>query len=167
MTHVRKLLALLLITCGLSAYALPDDSSKNMHIAADSTMFNYKTGFNTYTGNVTILQGETHLTADQVTTQNNDKRKIAEAIAYGKNQLARYWTLPQKGEPVLQAQARVIKFYPLAERLVLQGEVRVTQGENSFNGPEIIYDIKRQIDISPASKHGRATIIIDPTKLTT
>jgi lipopolysaccharide export system protein LptA len=147
--------------------ALPEDSSKNMHIDADSTLFNYKTGFNTYEGNVNVLQGATHLTADRVTTQNNDHHKISEAIAYGKDKLAHYWTVPQKGDPLFHAQAKIIKFYPLTSLVVLQGEVQVTQGNNSFNGSEIIYNIKDQTVTSPANKKGRATIIIDPTKLTT
>ncbi|MES2216783.1 MAG: lipopolysaccharide transport periplasmic protein LptA [Pseudomonadota bacterium] len=168
MIQVRNILCYcLLLLATTVCLALPEDSGKNMHIVADSTLFNYKTGFNTYEGNVKVLQGETHLTADLVTTQANDHHKIQEAIAYGKNGLAHYWTLPQKGDPLFHAHAKIIKFYPLTSLVVLQGEVVVTQGNNSFNGPEIIYNIKDQTVTSPANKNGRATIIIDPTKLTT
>jgi lipopolysaccharide transport protein LptA len=168
MTQVRKFLCgLLLVLQVTTVFALPEDSGKNMHITADTTLFNYKTGFNTYEGDVKVLQGETHLAADLVTTQNNDHHKITVAIAYGKSKLAHYWTLPQKGDALFHAQAKIIKFYPLTSLVVLQGDVLVTQGNNSFNGPEIIYNIKDQTVTSPANKNGRATIIIEPAKLTT
>jgi lipopolysaccharide export system protein LptA len=148
------------------AFALPDDSEKNMHIVADSTLLNYKSGFNTYEGNVKIDQGETRLTADHLTTQSNDKHKMQEAIAYGTpQQLAHYWTIPRTGDPVFHAKAKIIKFYPIKSTVVLQGDVVVTQGDNSFRGPEIIYNIKDQTVLSPANKKGRSTIIIESTKL--
>jgi lipopolysaccharide export system protein LptA len=168
MILVRNILCCCLLWLGASVcMALPDDSEKSMHIVADSTLFNYKSGLNTYEGNVKVLQGETHLTADRVTTQNNEHHKITEAIAYGINQLAHYWTITQKGDPLFHADAKIIKFYPLTSLVVLQGDVVVTQGNNSFKGPEIIYNIKDQTVTSPANKKGRATIIIDPSKLTT
>jgi lipopolysaccharide export system protein LptA len=155
---------LLLFPC--FAFALPHDSEKNMHITADTTLLNYKSGFNTYEGNVKIDQGETRLTADRLTTQNNARHKMEEAIAYGTaQQLAHYWTIPQPGDPVFHARAKIIKFYPIKSTVVLQGDVVVTQGDNSFKGPEIIYNIKDQTVLSPATKKGRSTIVIEPTKL--
>ncbi len=146
-------------------YALPSDSEKNMHITADSTLLNYKTGFNLYEGNVKITQGETRLTAERLTTQRNNNHKMEEAIAYGTKTLAHYWTIPRKGDQVLHAKANIIKFYPLKSLVVLNGNVLVTQGNNSFQGPEIIYNIKDQTVVSPPTKKGRATIIVEQTKL--
>jgi lipopolysaccharide export system protein LptA len=153
---------LLLLPC--IAFALPDDGKKNLHIIADSTLLNYKSGFNTYEGNIKIDQGETRLTADRFTTQNNTQHKMEEAIAYGTNKLAHYWTIPRKGDPVFHAKAKVIKYYPIKSMVVLQGDVIVTQGDNSFSGPEIIYNIKDQTVLSPVNKQGRSTIIIEPAK---
>jgi lipopolysaccharide export system protein LptA len=153
---------LLLVPC--IAFALPDDSEKNMHILANSTLLNYKSGFNTYEGDVKIDQGETRLTADRLTTQSNPQHKMEEVIAYGVGKLAHYWTTPRKGDQVFHAKAKVIKFYPIKSTVVLQGDVIVTQGDNSFSGPEIIYNIKDQTVLSPVNKKGRSTIIIEPTK---
>ena len=155
----------LLYLIPMLAFALPDDSQKNMHIIANSTLLNYKSGFNTYEGDVKMDQGETRLSADRVTTQNNAQHKIEEAVAYGTSQLAHYWTVPRRGDPVFHARAKIIKFYPLKASVVLQGDVVVTQGENSFRGPEIIYNIKDQTVLSPATQKGRSTIIIEPAKL--
>jgi lipopolysaccharide export system protein LptA len=136
-----------------------------MHILADSTLFNYKSGLNVYEGNVKINQGTTHLNADRVTTQSGTGHKLEEAIAYGTKNPADYWTTPQKGDPLFHAQAKTIKFYPQKSIVVLEGDVVVTQSGNSFHGPLIIYNIKDQTISSPATNKGRATIMIQPTKI--
>lgn len=163
--HRNILFFISLALLSLMTWALPEDGNKNMHIVADSTLFNYKSGFNTYDGNVKVLQGETNLAADRVTTQSNAKHKIEEAIAYGDKKLAHYWTLPKIGDPVFHAWAKIIKFYPQKSTVHLEGDVLVTQGNNSFKAPELIYNIKDQTVFSPVTKKGRATIIIDPAKL--
>jgi lipopolysaccharide export system protein LptA len=157
---------LFLVVClvPLAAFALPDDTQKSMHIIANSTLINYKSGFNTYEGDVKVNQGETHLTAERVTTQSNSHHKMEETIAYGTQPLAHYWTLPQKGDKLFHARAKIIKYYPMKSTIILQGDVVVTQGDNSFHGPEIIYNIKDQTVLSPATQKGRSTIIIEPTK---
>jgi lipopolysaccharide transport protein LptA len=160
-----KWLWLFIISCFMgTAWALPDDGTKNMHIVADTTLFNYKSGFNTYEGKVKVLQGETNLAADRVTTQSNSKHKIEEAIAYGEKSPAHYWTLPKPGDPLFHAWAKIIKFYPQKSTVYLEGNVVITQGNNSFKGPELIYNIKDQTVFSPANKKGRATIVIEPAK---
>jgi lipopolysaccharide export system protein LptA len=162
----RIILSILLLCASFAAIAMPEDNSKSMHIRADSTLLNYKSGFNSYEGNVKVTQGETHLDADRVTTQNNDRHKIAEAIAYGTKNLAHYWTVPRKGDPEFHAEARVIKFYPIKSTVVLEGDVAVHQGENSFHGPIIVYNMKDETIQVPPSDKGPATIVIQPTTKT-
>jgi lipopolysaccharide export system protein LptA len=163
----RIILSILLGFAMTIAIALPEDSNKSMHIRADSTMLNYKSGFNSYEGNVKLIQGETHLDADRVTTQTNDRHKIAEAIAYGKDKtLAHYWTIPRKGDPEFHAEAKVIKFYPIKSTVILEGDVAVKQGENSFHGPVIVYNMKDETIQVPPSDKGPATIVIQPTTKT-
>lgn len=156
------ILTLLISLFPVFTMALPSDSQQKIQIVADSTLVDYKTGSNTHEGNVRIDQGSTHLLADKVTTKNNSKHKIEEAIAYGITRLAEYSTTPKAGDAQFLAKARVIKFYPQTEIVVLEGDVSVTQGENSFQGPLIIYNMKDQIVTAPASKTGRATIVIEP-----
>jgi lipopolysaccharide export system protein LptA len=167
MRLVYKFIILVLCFAPLALYALPEDSVEKMHIVADSTLFNYKTGFNTYQGNVDVQQGGTRLKADKVTTKSNLKHKMEEAIAYGSDKTpADYWTVPKKGDLIFHAQASVIKFYPLKSLVMLEGNVNVTQGDNSFHGATIIYNMKDQTISAPANNQGRATIIIQPTKIT-
>lgn len=166
MFQLRKFFCLLwLLALSCSAAALPEDAQQIMSIVADASVFNYKTGTHTYEGNVKIDQGTTHIIADRVITHNNSKHKIAEAIAYGLTHLAEYTTLPKVDDPILHAKARVIKFYPYKSLAILENEVTVTQGNNSFAGPLIIYNMKDQIVTAPASKTGRATVVIEPSQL--
>lgn len=145
--------------------ALPIDAQKPMHIIADSSLINYKTGNNVYEGHVKVDQGSTHVTADRLTTQTDPHHKISEVIAYGTSRLAEYTTIPKQNDPVFHAKAKVIRFYPITSMVFLEGDAYVFQGENSFQGPIIIYNMKDQIVTAPASKSGHATILIEPKNL--
>lgn len=164
-TKKLSLIASLIAIYTPMTFALPVDVEQTIHITADSSVFDYRSGVNTYEGNVKVDQGTTHLTADRVITKNNAKHKIDEAIAYGIKNQAEYITIPKAGDELFHAKAKVITFYPPKSEIVLEGNVTVTQGENSFNGPLILYNIKDQIVTAPASKGGRATIVIEPKKL--
>jgi lipopolysaccharide export system protein LptA len=143
-------------------FALPSDEDKPLQITADSSFINYKTGVYTYEGNVKITQGTTQLLADKVVTKNDNHHKMKEAIAYGTKRLAEYSTVPKEGDEPMRAQARVIRFFPPTSMVTLESNVIVTQGENNFNGPLIFYNIKDQVVTAPATKNGRATILIEP-----
>jgi len=161
----RLKLFILAMIASASLFALQNDDQQVMHINSDGSTFNYKTGTHIYEGNVKIDQGTTHLTADRVVTMNNNKHKIEQAIAFGFTQLAEYTTQPKPGDPLLHAKAKIIKFFPAKSIVYLEGDVVVTQGKNSFQGPVIVYNMKDQIVTAPPSKTGRATIIIDPNQL--
>lgn len=145
--------------------ALSTDNELPMQIVADSSLINYKTGIYTYEGNVKVTQGSTVLTADRLITKSNTKHKIEEATAYGLNQLAEYSTIPKQGDKLLHAKAKIIRFLPPKSTIELENDVTVTQGENSFHGSFITYNIKDQIVTAPSSRIGRATIIIEPEQL--
>jgi len=148
-----------------TAHALPEDSKQMINVISDSYEFNYKTGTDIYEGHVQVDQGSTHLIADRLVTQKNDQHKMVSAIAYGITKLAEYHTVPKQGDLVLIAKAKVIKYYPGTATIVLQDQVLVTQGENSFHGPYIVYNIKDQTVSAPPSKQGRAHIVIGPNKI--
>lgn len=159
---LRSSILLMFGFCTQTAMALEEDSQKPIYIMANGSQFNYKTGVNSYEGDVKIDQGTQHVSADRVVTTNNEKHKIETAIAYGLKQPAVYSTIPKIGDPVFEAKADIIKFYPTKSIIILEGSVIVTQGENSFHGPVIIYNTKDQIVTAPASNNGRATIVIKP-----
>jgi lipopolysaccharide export system protein LptA len=69
-------LVIILTAFSVAAYALPEDSKEILHIKADTTIYNYKKGVNYFEGHVQIDQGTTHVTADRLTTKDNDKHQI-------------------------------------------------------------------------------------------
>lgn len=159
-------IAFMLFLFSFAAFALPSDDEQTISITANTSLFNYKTGANSYEGDVKIDQGSTHLSADRVETKLNAEHKIIEATAYGINQPAEYSTIPKTKNALLIAKAKIIKFYPLKSIVILENEVTVSQGENSFHGPLIIYNMKDQTVAAPASKNGRATFVIEANQIT-
>lgn len=160
-THKQIFICLFIVSLGYSLVAV---AQEKIYIIADSSVYNYKTGVKVFEGHVKIDQGTTHLTADKLITKNNNHHKIQEAIAYGLQQPAHYWTLPKMGEPELHANADVIKFYPIDSKVTLEQHVTVAQGENSFKGTLIIYNMNDQTITVPASKDGRAVLVYNPDK---
>ncbi len=158
-------IAFLFLLMPLFAFALSNDQEKPLNIIADTSTFNYRTGVDIYDGNVKVDQGTSHLTADRLITQKSKQHKITVATAYGIKKLAVFTTVPKIGDPILLAKARIITMYPPTSTVVLDKEVVVTQNENSFHGPHIIYNIKDQVVTAPASTDGKATIIIEPDKM--
>lgn len=156
------LLLLCLLLVSVKALALPEDRHAKLHITADTTIYNYKSGINYFEGHVIIDQGTTHVTADRLTTKNDTAHRIQEAVAYGVNDLAHFWTTPKNGEAVINAKAKVIKFYPLTSNTTLQGEVEVMQGQNNFHGQLIHYNMNDQTIIVPETKNGRAVLVYNP-----
>jgi len=163
MYQMRKWIYIFMLS-GIASYALalPNDTTQTMHIVADASSFNYHTGMSQYDGNVHITQGAAQLTADRLITHNNSSHKIQEAIAYGFQHQAEYWTRLKANDPLLHAIADVIHFYPQKSLVILEGNAKVVQGDNTFDGPVIIYNIQKQTVTAPPSKLGRATVVINP-----
>jgi len=160
-----SLLLVTLIFSPLCLFALATDHKALMHIIAESSQYNYKMGETWFEGKVKVDQGTTHLTADRLITKRNAQNKIQEAIAFGLQEPAHYWTYPKNGEKILHAHAKLMKLYPLESRIVLEGDVLVTQGENRFQGQIIVYNIKLQTITVPPTKNSRATFVIETDQL--
>lgn len=159
---LKKILLIILFIIPTISIALLEDKSQKVHIASKTCVYNYKNGTSVFEGDVVVDQGTTHITADKLTTKNNNQHKISETIAYGFTQPAHYWTLPKIGDPEIHANAKIIKFYPLASNVTLVQNVIVTQGDNSFHGELIHYNLNDQTITVPASKKGRAVLVYNP-----
>ena len=146
----------------LFAFALPEDSHAKIHIVADSSIYNYKNGTSIFEGHVQVDQGTTHITADRLITKNDSQHKIHEAIAYGLQKPAHYWTLPKRGEKRIYAKAEVIKFYPMDANITLKNNVSITQGENYFQGQLILFNNTDQTITVPKSSPNRSVLIYNP-----
>lgn len=159
---IPLLLSFLLIS---RLHALPNDQKALMYITAASSEYNYKLRETRFEGQVKVDQGTTHLEADRVITKRNAQNKIHEALAFGLLQPVHYWTYPKKGEKMLHAYAKLMRLYPLESRIVLEGDVRLRQGENRFQGQIIVYNIKSQTITVPPTKNSRATFVIEADQL--
>src|SRR5581483_9697254 len=96
-------------------------------------------------------------------TFNNVQHKIEKAIAYGSQKPARYVTyLSLTDRPQLQAEAAIIRFYPFRSLVILTGKAKVRHGEDQFQAPIVVYNMKNQTVNAPHSANGRATILIQP-----
>jgi len=160
--YTQVIVTLLMLIIASPVFALSADHTETIHIIADSTTYNYKTGFTIFDGHVKVDQGTTHITADRLTTQSGKSRTIKEAIAYGYNDLAHYWTLPTANDPVIHAQAKIIKFYPTESNVALEKDVTLVQGANSFQGQLILYNRNEQTIFVPEANQGRAVVVINP-----
>lgn len=144
----------------VSAMALRADRTKPVDISANSANLNNTTGVCVYTGNVTVDQGTTHLRAEQLTTYSNANRQIYKAVAVGK--LARYWTLPDGHKHNLHANADTITYYPIKGIVILVGQAEITQGQDSFKGAHIVYNVNQQEIVSQPIGHSRTEIVLHP-----
>lgn len=155
---------LLTLTFSSVVFCLPQDKKEVLHIVADSTIYNYKTGINIFEGHVKVDQGTTHITADKLTTKSNLRHDIQEIIAIGIQNQAHYWTTYHAGEADIHAQANTIKFYPIDSNIVLEQNVIMTQAANSFKGQMILYNLTTQTITVPAAAKGRAVLVYYPDK---
>lgn len=158
------LLAIILFLFPLLAYSLDSDKQAILYITSDAWSYNFKTGIDIYEGHVKVDQGTTHILADKLITKKNEQHKIREATAYGIENLAHFWTLPQPDDEELHAKAKIIRFYPIESNLTLEQAVNVVQGKNHFQGELIHYNSKDQTINVPASANGRARLVFNPNK---
>ena len=153
----------LLISLSPASFALQQDFKEKIHIVSNSTIYDYKSGKNVFEGDVKVDQGTTHITCAKLVTKTNAQHQLQEAIAYGDDrQPAHYWTTPKLGDRVVNATANIIKYYPIDGNIILQNNVYVTQGENSFQGELILYNMSNQVITVPASNNGRAVLVYNP-----
>lgn len=145
------------------AMALKADFKEKLHITSRSTLYDYKAGTTIFLDDVKVDQGTTHITANKLTTKTNAAHQLQEAIAYGSDKVpAHYWTTPKPGDRIVDAKAKIIKYYPLDGNIILQESVFVTQGENSFQGQLVLYNMLTQAITVPETNNGRAILVYNP-----
>lgn len=158
---VRWIIGLCMI-CPTLASALPQDKEATVYLHAGSASINQTTHTGTYTGHVALDQGTTHLRADTAETKTNEKNQLIFAIAKGNaTRLAHVWTRSSTDKPPIHAYADIIRYYPIEHRVELTGHARVTQGENAFKAPHMIYDTLTQHVVTKPQGRERTTIIFN------
>lgn len=142
------------------SHALPTDRQKPLEITAEYSHADMKKHVITHQGNVVAIQGTTKLTGDKLVVYLNDKNELISGIATGKP--ATYRTLTSEDKPEFYAEGDEIHYLLDKQLILLIGNAKVRQGDNTYEGPRLEYLTEQQIVTSPKSPQGRATMIIQP-----
>ena len=161
MRLLRKIVPFLILAH--TGFALPADKTQPVNLKANSADLNQQTHHGVYMGDVEFDQGTTHLRAAMATTEGNEKNQLTKAVATGnKENQAHYWTLTALNKPPMHAFADTIYYYAARHLILLTGNARIEQGDNSFAAPNIRYDTLHQHVITKRVGDHRTTIIIHP-----
>lgn len=169
--HHRRCLFFLLIV-GLPGCLLAAAPLEDLNITADNVDLNRQVGITIFTGHVKLDQGTTHLVADRLEIKSANNQ-IIKTTAYG--DLARYWTTPvanasaktasKEAKPSnIDAEAKVIEYYPQNRKIFLIGKASATQENNTIKSPRIEYNIDSGHLVSTATPEGRTVIVIQSNK---
>ncbi len=160
----RAFFVLLSVLISSTAIGLTSDEKEPAHFVSEQFMFNQKTGVTIFAGKVTMDQGTTRLIADQLTIYKDHEGKVEKIVAVG--HLAQYSTLPDKEKRVLTAKGEKIEYYPKTKKAIILGKGVITQGDNTFMGEQIHYDIAQQALTSiPLPGGSQSSLIIQPQDL--
>lgn len=150
------------LTFPLSSFALSSDAKQDMILKADKVTFNNKTKQAKYLGNVFLKQGTAKLNADTASSHLNKDNQLEKAIAHGSPlQEALFETLLDGQKIPLRGKADKITYLPQSQLVKLEGHALLTQGENTYKAPIIIYDMKNQRMLSHKTASHRTTIIFN------
>lgn len=142
----------------LHAYATPKKSITQFQIASNSVDLDYVNGVNTYTGNVKAWDKTTTITADKLVVYSNKNKHLKYMVATGK--LASYHTRPSLHDDPVDGEAEQIIYDGKAHSIFLVGHARAKQAANTFQGPELKYDIRNKTLRSVGHKKDEISISI-------
>ena len=161
--HPRAMLIALFCTLiAPVAFSLPEDRTQAIVINADQALRDEKQGLTIYSGNVQLDQGSLHISADRITIYRivEDGDKI---VAEG--QPARLSQLPNVGDELMHANAGVIEYYKVEERVHLEQDAHIEQGGSIVTGQTIDYFITEQLVKAKSNAtevDGRVQVVIPP-----
>ncbi len=142
--------------------ALPEDAAQPIHIQADSLEMDQQAQRGVYRGSVRVDQGTLRVTADEMIVEIRDN-KVIKITASGNP--AHYQQQLEDNEGQVEADASIIIYHTLEERLDLRGNALLTQEGNEISGDYIRYDIVAgKVDVQ-AEKDGRIRVKLEPADL--
>lgn len=109
-----------------------------------------------YSGNAEFVQGDGKLTAPKITTYQNVKHELYQVIAEGRP--ARYYAKDKK--KTVNAKAKIIKFYPLKNFIILINQAEIIENKTKFSGQYIEYDLTKKTIVSRPNDEIKTTIVI-------
>ena len=160
----KIMLALMLAVSPVTALALSSDKTQPIHIEADSVVIYDAQGTAVYRGNVRYTQGSTRLKADKVTVYSADRKTVDKVVADGSP--ATFRQRPDNKEQDMRGQAGHIEYYAGSERVILEKDAHLWQGNNEFAGSRIEYDTAKETvkALKAENDAGRVQVIIQPSQ---
>lgn len=149
---MNKFLLMMVCAALINASAFAKNIRSTISVAADSVTIEEAKGLSTYQGNVVIQQDSLILKADTVKLfRGTDGVSKIVALGVAKKR-ARYEQSGEYDARNIQAMALSITLLPKKQLVRFEGNVRLTQGEDSFSGGALDYDIKNNKVIMRQSK---------------
>ena len=134
----NSLLLLALFCLPGGAHALSSDREQPIFIEADEVEIDKLKGFSRYQGNVKFVQGSLIIRGEVILLTHKDG-VIDKVVIDGEP--ATFQQMPDKGAATIVSHAHKMEYYAKQSRLYLFNSARVSQGNNSFSGEKIEYDI--------------------------
>ncbi len=165
LSAVVMLATVVLVTLGNTAAqaALTLDRNAPIEIEADSAVIDEPAGSAVYRGRVVLQQGLLRLQASELTVQIKDG-KASKAVAAGTPVLLDQ--APTATDEAIHAEARKITFLIENDRMLLDNQATLRQGERLFQGAHIDYDVVGRKVQASGGGSSRVLLVLPPTPTT-
>lgn len=132
-------------------------ASEEINVVSDHGELDRRAGRARYWGNVTITQGTTRITADEVLLEAVDGELVSATI---NGRPATFEQTPPGASEPTRGSARRMTLLAAEEIIELREDARITQGGDEVAGELIRYDVKRQQVVSA----GQVKMTLTPRK---
>ncbi|MBV0933070.1 lipopolysaccharide transport periplasmic protein LptA [Marinobacterium weihaiense] len=140
--NLKAILLTTLLGLPLLAQALPEDRQQPIRISADRATLNERTGITVYTGNVEIVQGTMVIRGARVELHRSDAG-VQRIISTGKP--AQFQQQPSHDQPLTKAYGERMDYRVNQQEVTITRSARVDQGQDSFTGERIVYNMEKAI----------------------
>lgn len=166
--NIRKFFCLFLLSFISSVCAAPLDDivtrvKEAVNITAENLEVDNLQGTAIYTGKVIVTMGDKNIKCDKLVIIRGEKSDIGKIIAYG-NPVGYSGHIKDNPE-VIHAYSDEMEYNLETKMFYMRGNARVEQGKNTYEAPEIQYDVENEIITSSPSSAGRIHMMIDAESL--
>lgn len=150
----------LMLASGPGHAMLTLDRDAPIQIEADSAVIDEPSGSAIYRGRVVLQQGLLKLQSNELTVYIKDG-KATKAVASGTP--VKLDQAPTPTDEAIHAEARRITFQIEADRMLLDNQATLRQGDRLFQGAHIDYDVvNRKVNASGGGS-SRVLLVLPPT----
>jgi lipopolysaccharide export system protein LptA len=144
-----------------SACAATTERDEPIYLEADRVEIDDVRGVSTYTGTVSVSQGDMRLRGDRVVVYS-ENRDPARYVATGRP--AEFRQRAAADQPEVVATAREIEYGVRSDALELRGNAVIVQCGDRFEGERLSYDAARSRVTAGGGTSGRVRMVIQPQR---